>query len=111
MSSPLVADPTPEDMQDQMRDTRAHMTGQIHALEDKISGMARDATSAVDDAVRGVRDAVHTATAGVQSASQSALASVRIAMDVSGHVRQHPWLAVGAAIALGYACARLLDRR
>jgi ElaB/YqjD/DUF883 family membrane-anchored ribosome-binding protein len=105
-----LPEPTPEDVQEQMRDTRAHMTGQMHALEDKVTGMAHDATEAVGDAVRGVRDAVHTATERVRGAPEFALAAVRRAVDVRRHVRQHPWLAVGGAVALGLICSRFVGR-
>src|SRR5688500_15503053 len=111
MTPTAPPEPTPEDVQEQMRDTRAHMTGQMHALEDKVGGMMHDATEAVDGAVRGVRDAVHAATEQVWGASASVLAAVRRAVDVRRHVRRHPWLAVGGAIALGLICARFVGRR
>lgn len=106
-----LAEPTPEDAEEQMRDTRRRMTGQMHALEDKVIGMAQDTANAVDDAAHGVRDAVRVATERVRGASASVLAHVRGALDVRGHVRQHPWLAVGFAAALGFACARVVGRR
>ena len=111
LSTPSVTEPTPEDVQEQMRDTRAHMTGQIHDLGDKVAGMAHDATAAIGDAARGVRDAVHTATEQVRGASEAALASFRRALDVRRHVRRHPWLAVGGALALGLICGRFVGRR
>jgi ElaB/YqjD/DUF883 family membrane-anchored ribosome-binding protein len=111
ISTPSLTDPTPEDVQDRMRGTRAHMAGQMNALEDRVVGMAHDATEAVDDAVRGVRDAVHAAAEQVRGASESALASVRRALDVRRHVRRHPWLAVGSAVALGLICGRFVGRR
>jgi ElaB/YqjD/DUF883 family membrane-anchored ribosome-binding protein len=107
----LPAERTPEDGQGQMRDTRRHMSGQMHELGDKVTGMAQDAADAVDDAVRGVRDAVHTTTEQVRGASESALASVRRLLDVRGHARRHPWLAVGGAVVLGLICGRFVGRR
>jgi ElaB/YqjD/DUF883 family membrane-anchored ribosome-binding protein len=94
-----------------MRDTRAHLSDQMSALEDKVVGMAQDATEAVDGAVRGVRDAVDAATEQVRGASESALASVRRALDVRRQVRRHPWLAVGSAIALGFIWGRFVGPR
>jgi ElaB/YqjD/DUF883 family membrane-anchored ribosome-binding protein len=94
LSTPSTTEPTPEDVQEQMRDTRAHMSGQMQALEDKVTGMAQDAADAVDG-----------------GASESALASVRHALDVRRHVRRHPWLAMGTAAALGFVCARCFGRR
>src|SRR6185436_7935987 len=81
MNPSLLPALTTEGVREQMCDTRAHMTGQIHALEDKVTGMAHDATEAVAGAVSGVRDAVHTVTEQVRGASESALASVRHALD------------------------------
>jgi ElaB/YqjD/DUF883 family membrane-anchored ribosome-binding protein len=111
MNADLPPEATPEDIQGQMRDTRRHMSGQIHALEDKVTGMAQGAADAVDGAARGVRDAVHTATERLQGASASVLASVRGVLDVRRQVRRHPWLTVGGAVALGFVCARLVGRR
>jgi ElaB/YqjD/DUF883 family membrane-anchored ribosome-binding protein len=93
------------------RHAGAHGAGQMNALEDRVVGMAHDATEAVDDAVRGVRDAVHAAAEQVRGASESALASVRRALDVRRHVRRHPWLAVGSAVVLGLICGRFVGRR
>ena len=111
MNPTSLPEPTPEDVQEQMRDTRRHMTGQMHALEDKVGGMMHDATEAIGDAASGVRDAVSAATEQVRGASASVLASVRRALDVRRHVRRYPWLAVGGAVVLGFVCARLSDRR
>lgn len=111
MTPTAPPEPTPEDVQERMRDTRAHMTGQMHALEDKVGGMMNDATKTVVNAVSGMRDAVGTASEWVRGASASVLASVRRAVDVRRHVRRHPWLAVGGAVALGFVCARFVGRR
>ena len=111
MNADLPREATPEDVQGQMRDTRKHMSDQMHALEDKVTGMAQDAADAVDGAARGVRDAVHTVTEQMRGAPASVLASVRGALDVRHHVRRHPWLAVGGAVALGFVCASLVGRR
>jgi hypothetical protein len=94
-------------MQEQMRDTRRHLSGQAHALEDKVLGMA---LIAVDGAVRGVRNAVGAASDQIRGASASAPASVGEALDVRRHVRRRPWLAVGGAVALGFVCARFIGR-
>jgi ElaB/YqjD/DUF883 family membrane-anchored ribosome-binding protein len=110
MNPTSLLEPTPEDVQEQMRDTRRHMTGQMHALEDKVTGMVHDATEAVGAASSGVRDAVHTATEQVRGASASVLASVRGALDVGRHARRYPWLAVGCAAAVGFVCGRFVGR-
>jgi ElaB/YqjD/DUF883 family membrane-anchored ribosome-binding protein len=111
MNADLPPEATPEDIQGQMLDTRRHMSDQIHALEDKVTGMAQDAADAVGGAARGVRDTVHTAAEQMRGVPASVLASVRGALDVRRQVRRHPWLAVGGAVALGFVCARFVGRR
>lgn len=101
---------SPEDVEGQMRDTRRHMSGQMHALEDKVAGMAQGAADSADRAVRGAADALATATEQVRAAPAAILAAVRRVLDVGSHVRRHPWLAVGCAAALGFAYARLVTR-
>ena len=93
-----------------MHDTRTHMSDQMHALEDKVTGMAQDAADAVDNAVSGARDAVSTASEWVQIAQSRP----RVRQPFFGrtrHVRRYPWLAVGGMVALGFVCARFVGRR
>lgn len=107
-------DPTPEDVQHDMRSTRAHLGAGIDTLGDKAAGYAQDATDAVGDAYQGTMDALH----GVQHAAADGAAFARRAaaftgraVDVRGHVRRHPWLAVAVAVAAGFTCGRALARR
>jgi ElaB/YqjD/DUF883 family membrane-anchored ribosome-binding protein len=105
-----TADPTPEDVQHEMADTRAHLSGQVHALEDKVLGYAHDATDAVEGVLHGVNDAVRASAGSVQQAAKDARAFAWHALDVRRHVRRYPWLAVGCAAALGLVCGRLTRR-
>ncbi|HVK09488.1 MAG TPA: DUF3618 domain-containing protein [Gemmataceae bacterium] len=116
------ADPTPEDIQHDMETTRAHLGAGVKALEDKAVGYAHDAAEAVEDAYQGTKDALHAARDAVQHAASDvasvgrhAVADVAAfagqAVDIRHHVRQYPWPAVGTAVAIGFACGRLIGRR
>jgi ElaB/YqjD/DUF883 family membrane-anchored ribosome-binding protein len=102
-----TAGPTPEDVQHEMADTRAHLTGQVNALEDKVLGYAYDATDAVAGALHSVKDAVRASAGSVQQAAKDATAFAGHALDVRHHIRRYPWLAVGCAAALGFVCGRI----
>ena len=117
----LAPGPTPEAIQDDMRETMGDMMDKVHALQDGIIGRASDAAAAVGDAMEEVRDAVrvsgeavHDAVGASADAATAALhegvAAVRGVFDIREHVCRRPWLAVGVAAALGFACGRLLRR-
>jgi ElaB/YqjD/DUF883 family membrane-anchored ribosome-binding protein len=108
---PVTAGPTPEDIQHDMRVTRDHLGDGVQALADRATAFATDAAGAVGDACRGSRDAVHAARAAIGRGVAGVPALVGRAMDVRRHVRRHPWVAVGVAVGLGFACDRLLTRR
>jgi ElaB/YqjD/DUF883 family membrane-anchored ribosome-binding protein len=105
-----TAGPTPEDVQHEMADTRAHLTRQVRALEDKVVGYAHDATDAVEGVMHSVKDAVRASAGSVQRAAEDATAFAWHALDVRRHIRRYPWLAVGCAAALGFVCGRLTRR-
>lgn len=107
-SNQPTATPTADDIGHQMEGTRAHMSAQVTALEDRFAGMASEAAATAGDMAREVRDAVHAVGESVQGAATATAASVRHAFDLRGHARRHPWLAVGGAVALGFLCGRLV---
>jgi ElaB/YqjD/DUF883 family membrane-anchored ribosome-binding protein len=105
-----------------MRSTRDHLGAGVQALGDRAAVYARDAADAVGDACRGTSDALHAArdalrhaaadgAAYARHAAADAIAFAGRALDVRRHVRRHPWLTVGTAVALGFACGRFLGRR
>jgi ElaB/YqjD/DUF883 family membrane-anchored ribosome-binding protein len=106
-----VAGPTPEEVQHDMQTTRTHLGAGVQALGDKAAGYAHDAAEAVGDACRGTRDALHAARDAVGHAATDVVAFAGRALDIRRHVRRYPWAAVGAAVALGFACGRLITRR
>ena len=105
------AGPTPEDVRHEMQGTKAHLMEGVHALGDRAAACATDAAAAVGDAYRGTRDALHAARHAVEHGVADGAAFVGRALDVRRHVRRHPWVGVGTAVALGFACGRLICRR
>lgn len=101
-----------------MQNTRTHLGAGVQALGARAAGYVHDATGAVEEACQGTLSALHgvrqPAADGAASARRAvtdAAAFARRVLDVRSHVRRHPWVAVGAAVAAGFACGRLLARR
>jgi hypothetical protein len=70
-----------------MQETRRDLAEKLETLEQQVT-----------DTVATVREAV-----------QDTVGAVRDSFDLPLQVRRHPWLMVGASMAVGYAGARLLE--
>jgi ElaB/YqjD/DUF883 family membrane-anchored ribosome-binding protein len=110
--------PKADDLQHQIDDTRAHLMNNVEALEHEVVGLVQGATAAVTGTIGSIQEAVGDTVGTVQDAVRDTMTSVRggvtslkQAFDIRGHVRGHPWLMLGGAVALGYLCGRLLRGR
>ena len=77
---------------------------------DQLGQQASAAVETVTDTVESVTEGVQQTVESVSEGVQQSVASVQDALDISGHVQRHPWLAVGAAVAAGYVVGSLLSR-
>lgn len=87
-----------EVIREQMEDTRTSLADKLEALEKQVLGTVEEATSAVAHTVETVEETVHNTTEAVQETVET----VRDALDVRKHVRRHPWMMMGGAVACGW---------
>jgi hypothetical protein len=87
-----------EVIREQMEDTRTSLSDKLEALEQQVLGTVEEATSAVAQTVETVQETVHQTTESVQET----VAHVKESLDVRKHVRRHPWLMMGGAVASGW---------
>lgn len=97
-----TTDPSTDDIRHQMEETRSHLAGQVEVLEHEVMDMVHDATEAVSGTIKSVKESVGETVEAVEDAVKGAVSSAKHALDVSAHVREHPWLMMAGAIALGY---------
>ena len=90
MDHPSEQSDSPEVIEQQMERTRASLTTKVSTLENQMVGTLQNATSAVSETVENVKEAVKETVETVKE-------NVREVLDISGHVRAHPWLMVGGA--------------
>jgi ElaB/YqjD/DUF883 family membrane-anchored ribosome-binding protein len=100
----------PEVIAQQMEDTRASLAEKLETLEDHVVGTVTDATSAVADTVETVKEAVEETVEAVKGTVEEGMEAVKTTFDLPRHMDRHPWLFVGASVAVGYIGGRLLDR-
>jgi ElaB/YqjD/DUF883 family membrane-anchored ribosome-binding protein len=103
-------DNEPEVIRQQMAETRASLSDKVETLEEKVVGTVEGATSAVSDTVDNVKEAVHETVASVKDTVHDAVEGVKETFDLPRQVERHPWLMMGASVALGYVGGRLLGR-
>ena len=94
---------TPEDIQQEMLQTRESLTEKVEALEHQVVGTVEAVKSFVTTAPETVSDTVKQAAAAVSE-------SVKETFDITGHIRKHPLAAVGVAALPGCTVSCLLSR-
>jgi len=99
----------------QMEEKRLSLADKLDALENQVIGTVQETTQEVTNIVRevkeGVTDVVHDVKSSFDSVTegvQETVASVKETLDFREHIRQHPWLSLGGAVAAGFAGAYLL---
>jgi ElaB/YqjD/DUF883 family membrane-anchored ribosome-binding protein len=91
-----------EVIRDEMEQTRANLADKLGALESQVRVTVSGATDAVSSTVEGVKGVVESVSETVESVTET--------FNVSKQVEQHPWMAFGAAVAVGFVAAQVLDR-
>ncbi len=112
---PVVDHESPELIERQMEQTRLSLTGKVSLLEQQVLGTIQSATEAVNDSVKFARTSVHDTIADVSGAIKNSVElvsdGVKEALNVPERVRNHPWMMVGGAVAVGFVAGTLIYRR
>lgn len=105
---PDLSDQRPEEIQDQIKETRSDMTEKLEALEQKVMDTVADAKTAVADTVETVKESVDSTVRAVKGTVHETVASVKRALDVGRRVERHPWAMLGGSLTAGYVLGRLV---
>lgn len=96
---------TPEQIQREMTETREALTEKVAALENQVVGTVQTAADTLTGTVESVKSLITTAPSAVGDTVKQAAAavseSVKNTLDIRGHVREHPWAAVGVSALAG----------
>jgi ElaB/YqjD/DUF883 family membrane-anchored ribosome-binding protein len=106
---------TPEEIERDMAHTRESMTEKVTALENQVVGTVQTAADTVTNTVEAVKSLVTQAPEAVSDTVKKAAAAVsetvKDTFDITGHVRRHPWAAVGTSALIGCIVGCLVSRR
>jgi len=100
-----ATDKTPEQIQREMTHTREALTEKVAALENQVVGTVQTAADTLTGTVESVKTLITTAPGAVGDTVKQAAAAVsetvKQTFDIRGHVREHPWAAVGVSTLAG----------
>jgi len=88
-----------EVIRDEMEETRASLASKLEALETQVRETVSGASETVTSTVEGVKDVVETVSETVSSVTDT--------LNISKQVEEHPWAALGIAIAAGFVASQL----
>lgn len=101
-------DNEPEVIRLQMEQTRTDLQEKLETLEKQVTDTVQGAADAATETVQSVKDAVQETVETVKDTVGETVGSVKDALDISQHVRAHPWAMFLGAAAIGYFGTRLL---
>lgn len=89
-----------EVIRDEMEETRASLASKLEALETQVRETVSGASETVTSTVEGVKDVVDTVSETVASVTET--------FNLAKQIEDHPWAALGIALAAGFAAGQLL---
>jgi F0F1-type ATP synthase assembly protein I len=93
-------EPNPEDIRDQMAETRASLAEKLDSLQNRVEHSVESAQSSVEHTVNLVKDTV-----------DETLDSVKRTFDLPYQVERHPWTMMGLSVLAGYTLGCLAPRK
>jgi ElaB/YqjD/DUF883 family membrane-anchored ribosome-binding protein len=92
-----------EVIRDEMEETRANLANKLEALETQVRQTVSSASETVSDTVEDVKAVVGNVTETVGNVTET--------LNISKHVEQNPWVAMGIAVAAGFVAAQVFSGR
>jgi len=88
-----------EVIRDEMEHTRANLADKLGALEEQVRETVSTASETVTSTVEGVKEVVSNVSETVENVTDT--------FNVSKHIDEHPWVAMGVAMAAGFVAAQM----
>ncbi len=91
-----------EVIRQKMQEARNSLTEKLETLEDSVVGTVSETADKVKETVETVKEAVQETTETVKDTVQEGVEAVRSWFDITGHVRQYPWLMMAGSMGVGF---------
>jgi hypothetical protein len=100
-----------EVIKEQMEDTRESLARKLQTLEKQVTGAVEEVTGtveAVSSTVEKVKEAVTGTVETVTESVEETVQKVKSSLDITGHVRNHPWPWFGGSYVAGFLAGQLV---
>jgi ElaB/YqjD/DUF883 family membrane-anchored ribosome-binding protein len=104
-------DNEPQVTREQMEQTRTALQDKLEALEQQVTQTVQGAADAATETVQTVKEAVQETVATVKDSVEETVDTAKRSLDLTQHVREHPWTMFLAATAVGFIATRSLAGR
>ncbi|MFO0929934.1 MAG: hypothetical protein U0736_23415 [Gemmataceae bacterium] len=98
----------PEMIKQQMSETRSSLSEKLETLEQKVTDTIKETTESVNETVENVTSSVGETVDLMKETVGETVDKVKETFNLSGHIERYPWLAIGGAVAAGYALGMLV---
>jgi ElaB/YqjD/DUF883 family membrane-anchored ribosome-binding protein len=96
---PDLMNQEPDEIREQIEDTRSALTAKLETLEQGVKETVHDAKAAVTDTIENVKETV-----------KGTVETVKDSLDVRGYVQEYPWPMVAGSVAFGWALGCMFHR-
>jgi ElaB/YqjD/DUF883 family membrane-anchored ribosome-binding protein len=90
-----------EVIRDEMEQTRANLADKLGALESQVRETVSSASETVASTVEGVKEVVTNVSETVENVTDT--------LNVPKQIEEHPWIALGIALAAGFVAAQMFS--
>jgi ElaB/YqjD/DUF883 family membrane-anchored ribosome-binding protein len=101
-------DNQPDQIRQQMTETRAALTDKLETLEHQVLDSVQDATAAVSETVTTVKEAVQETVGTLKESVQETVHTVQESLSLRRQFDRHPWVMLAGGVAVGYLAGSLL---
>jgi len=93
-----------------MQEKRAELSEKLQHLERQVTGEVASSAGSVTQSVANVAGSVTESVTNVAGGVQDTITTVKDLFDLPKQVQEHPWLAVGGAVVVGYLAHSFLSK-
>jgi uncharacterized protein YjbJ (UPF0337 family) len=103
-----LAEQEPEELRQQIDDTRSSITEKLEALEGQVTGTVENVKETVEETIAQVKETVQETVSTVKDTVSDTVDTVKDTFNLSLQTRKHPWGMLGGALVTGFVSGALI---
>jgi len=103
-----LSEQEPEELRQQIDDTRSSITEKLEALEGQVTGTVESVKESVEETIAQVKESVQDTVSSVKDSVSDTVDTVKDTLNLSLQTRKHPWGMLGGALVAGFVSGALI---